>query len=257
MVGLSGEIGFDPNGFRRDGVFFGVSAVPDLSSASVTLLQPSTWILEDTISIMETLEGQFLIREYEVATSSILTGEELRALANHTKNDAGCIEHLMSIVTHDPYNQMPYNYFFKEANLPESLLIPNQHGFGIDVLCIHDGDYGNNSVNSGFPQGNQKSEKFENETLTTTLQVACTPGIKISDPIKCYRSHMKQRQRRSPADGPLPETQYQYSFGGSDLWNQPQNTKWSNPKDDAANSYYYQSHAKNYYQAVTPSYANR
>lgn len=231
--GLSGEIGFDSRGFRRDGVFFGVSAVPDLASPTVTLLQPSTWILEDTISIMETIEGQFLIQDYEVATSSVLHGEELRSLAKQSKTVVeGCGEHVMNLITHDPFNQMPYNYYFKEANLPESMLIPNQHGFGITFLCFH--------VSHSKRNGSDPNSSKVNEPMTTTLQIACTPGSKFHEPIKCFRSHVRIRQKRSPGD--VPQTQYQYGIGGinDDMWNHlPQNSKWSSPKDDDSSSNYY------------------
>jgi hypothetical protein len=260
--GLSGEIRFDGVGYRSEGVFFGVSAVPDLSSPSVTLLQPSTWILEDTTTLTETLEGQVLIRDYEVATSSLLTAEELRGLANGTKvKEEQCADHVLNIITHDPFNQMPYNYFFKETNLPLSLLIPNQHGFGLSFLCIHqivEEEEGNQTETT-----TSTTDSMNNGTLlTTTMQIACTPANKMSEPIKCFRSEVKRRQRRSPDEGQrVPE--YQYGFEGVSStrpWYGPQNSKWSSPKEDYSNSYYYQGPQGRYSYygggPSTPSYLN-
>ncbi|CAG7832091.1 unnamed protein product [Allacma fusca] len=172
MQGMSGEVSFDSDGYRQEGLYFGVSAVPELVSPLVTLLQPSKWILEDVINIVETIEGQYLITEYNVATSSMLTKEELTRFASGTSNSSDCQEHFMEIMTHDPFSQIATTYLFKKENLPYHLLIPNQHGYGITFMCRHA------------------------DESRTTMKIACTPGGRFSDPVKCFRSHFASREKR-------------------------------------------------------------
>jgi len=226
MTGLSGEINFDQNGYREGGSYFGISSVPPTSPSHVTLLQPSTWILEDIISVMEAKPGTIVVTDYDIATSSILTKSELISIANQTKA-AGCHDHLMNILTHDPFTQKAFNYYFKENNLPNAILVPNQNGFGVTFLCVHDQE-----------EQTKAEVKREAEPFTSSLRIACTPGGKYSAPIKCFRSHFNLRQKRSTFD---PYAGYDNVNSGWDSHNVQL------ARDDSVGNMYYQQPPPTYY----------
>lgn len=216
--GLSGIIEFDRHGFRKNGTYLGTSSVPKSTSAQATLLQPSTWILEDITSIDDTGKGQSpQISDYDVATSSILTKYELLNLANNTKNESGCNEQLMNVMTYDPFNQMPYYYFFNKANLPDTIVVPNHQGYGITFMCTHD-------IPQNYP-GHTDTTKGQGDSVVSSLQLVCAPGDRMRHPVSCFRSHVNRRQKRSTPSGrtdqphPVPNVQYQYSLSGKDPWN--------------------------------------
>jgi len=236
--------------------------VPDLSSQNVTLLQPSTWILEDTIAVTETLEKQFYIREEVVSTATILHADDLRHIADKSKKDVGCVEHIMNVITHDPYNQMAYNYYFKESSLPQSMLLPHQHGFGFSFFCIHPNDNDETTSTTSPPPTNdtERENHDDDDVLTTSnMQIACTPDTKPSHPLKCFRTNVARRQRRSAAE--LPTSQYGIENNRQSWYqynNNNNNNRWAQPKENSQNDYYYQFPNYNAYggtaTATTPLY---
>lgn len=211
FTGLSGLIEFSKNGFRKTGSYLGISLVPKNVIANATLLQPSIWILEDIISLRGKNNHTPQISDYDVAMSSILSKDELLQIAKSTAHQAKCSEHLMKVIVHDPFTQMPYNYFFTPENLPEMMVVPNHQGFGITFTCTH------------FPVWNltkyDNSKQLEKNQHLSTLSLACTPGVRMSHPVNCFRSHVATRQKRDAVEqpSPVPSVQYQYSFS-NDPW---------------------------------------
>lgn len=240
LDGLSGKIEFDEKtGFRKGGTYLGSSLVPNGVSNrnNATLLQPSFWILEDVVTLKQlkkavSLKSPPKITDYDVATSSILTKVELLKIVEGS-GGAKCLkDHLMRIVVYDPFTQLPQRYFFSVENLPEVLVVPNHQGFGITFTCTGDGDEG-----------------------VSTLSLACTPGVRMSQPINCFKSYVatgnKQTRNKRDAGGQknggqghghsVPSVQYQYGFA-SDPWN------------DGSSQYYYQG-LKNRQDYQVPDYS--
>ncbi|CAL8082297.1 unnamed protein product [Orchesella dallaii] len=247
MSGLSGMIDFNKQGFRTSGTYFGISSVPPTESTIVTLLQPSAWILDDIITVKDNQIRSPQISDYDVATSSILTKEELAEVANITRDEVGCENHLMNVVTYDPFNQMPYHYFFDEKTLPGTIVVPNHQGYGITFICTH--------LNDGVTAAPENKPESVEERPVSTLQLACTPGQRMSHPINCFRSHVNQRQKRAARsqNNVVPNVQYQYSFSGNDAW-PTQNSKTASSKVDSMNQYYYQPIGHRDYQVESATY---
>ena len=179
---------------------------------------------------METIEGQYLITEYNVATSSMLTKDELLRFSKIKGNSSYCHSHSMEVLTHDPFNQMKEVYMFTNENLPQHLLIPNQHGYGITFSCV---------------EKNNKSR--------VTLKIACTAGIRFSDPVKCFRSHLPIRQKRWAAG---PSYYPAYRPAARQYMSRPQAQGYFDntfSKRDDSNQYYYGSPGGQY-DSATSSY---
>lgn len=207
MSGMSGEIRFNSQGDRTEGLYLGVSAIP--SSPPSPLLQPSNFILEDLISVSS--KG---IQDYQVATSSIFTREEL--LAVNVSQAAACSDETLEITAHDPFNQQSYSWSFNRTTLPPHILIPNQYGFGLTFECIE-------GAGEGEGAGMQ----------ATMLRVACTPhGRSLGETVHCFRSGVTRVKRSD-------------SWRPSDYYYQP--------RDDSAppNTLYYQ--PQQYYSYAPPA----
>lgn len=107
--GLSGDIHFNSKGLRSEGVFFGLTALPKSQNLSATFLQPSDWILEDLLHLQMGLNGiEVTIGEYQIATSSVLSKEELIQAGNKVGGRKQCSKMEMEVLARDPFNQMEY-----------------------------------------------------------------------------------------------------------------------------------------------------
>ncbi|OXA53920.1 hypothetical protein Fcan01_10889 [Folsomia candida] len=171
--GLSGLIEFDERTGSRvgEGIFFGVTALDRNKSIEkiVTLLQPSNWVLENIISISKSSESVIS----QPGTSTTFTRAELVNLANRSRHEMGCDKHILHVTTYDPFSQAAYEHSFLEDDLPEYIVLLNQHGFGIKVTC-------------------RLSEKLHR---ITSVKIACTP--KNGD-VQCFQSAIKSnRSKRS------------------------------------------------------------